>query len=526
MGFRKTFVNLAVLILVGIVIASGCTEKGTPTETTTKPVVAVYASPTDFPTLDPSLAFESEAMVLANVYEALVKYDPYSEERLKPWLAERWEVSEDGLVYTFYLRKGVKFHDGAELTAEVVKKSIERTIKSKSGPSYIYDPFEKIEVVDKYTVRIYLKYPAPAAEILSSQFGAWIMSPNVIDKPPEWFNEGHDGGTGPYMIESYEKGRRLVLTKFEEYWGGWEGKHIDKVIFEIVTEPTTRLQMIETGEADVTIWLPPEALERLKNNPDVEVLIEPDYKVLVCFINTQKPPLDNKLVRQALSYAVPYDAVINATVDGLGVQARGPIPSAMFGHIPGLKQYTYNPPKAKELLEKAGYPHGFNRTLVITYTAGNTEWETFAEIYKNELANLNITLELSPLTISAKYELARGDPTKAQDFTLLYWWPTYITPYDYLYSMFHSEEKPIFNLAYYKNPEFDKLIDEAFKYEDRDPQKALELYREAQEILVEDAPAIFLYETKTAIVKRKSLKGFKYNPAYTDVVFFYECYKE
>jgi peptide/nickel transport system substrate-binding protein len=485
--------------------------------------IAVYAHTTTFPDIDPSVSFSNDSVVTSNAYETLVWYNPPgSQELLRPGLAIRWESNEDATEWTFYLRQGVKFHDGSELNAEAVKYSIERTMKLGLGAAYIWDPVDTITVVDNYTVKFKLKYPAPLDLIAASGYGAWIFSPKSTEgRDSAWFNEGHDTGSGPYMIESYERGRRLIMTRFNDYWGGWKPGQFDKIVFETVEDPTVRQQMIEAGTADVTYELPRENLASLDARDDIVVYTNPSFQNLLGLLNHKKPPLDNKLVRQAISYAFPYKQFIENVMVGYASQAYGPIPAGMWGHSKDLFQYQYDLDKARELLTQAGYPNGGFK-LLMTYATGDLDEQQVGELWKAELAKLGIELEVQGMAWESQWDLAKSDPTKAQDILVFYWWPDYVSPYSFLFNMFHCEEKIAFNLGYYCNEEFDKMIDRANELAGSDRAEAERLFIEAQKMLIEDADAVFFYDVANTHVLRADIKGYVDNPAYPHVVFFYE----
>ncbi|MEM0053979.1 MAG: ABC transporter substrate-binding protein [Nitrososphaeria archaeon] len=526
-GVSKKFglLGVAIIIIAALLATTFFTQPSQPKVKTS----VVYAYVSDFPTLDPSIAFENEQVILANVYEALVFYNSSNPTSpLSPWLATGWSYSSDGLEWTFNLRKNVVFHDGTPLNAEAVKFSIERTKRMGLGAAYIWDPIKEIQVVDEYTVKFILSYPAPLAQIASSQYGAWIFSPKIPLNDTDataWFNQGKDAGSGPFMIEIYEAGFQIVLKRFDKYWKGWDGNHIEKVLIKTVRDPTARLQAIKAGEADFTVDLPVDYLPDLKNNPNVKVIPIPSYRNLLGMINTKRVPTDNVLVRQALAYAFPYDAVVKNVMQSYAVQSKGPIPQGMLGYFEDMQHYVYNITKAKELLTKAGYPSG-GFTIILTYTSGDQLEKQVAELYKAELEKLGITLDIREMTTKAKYSLARGDPAQAQHILLFYWWPTYITPYDFLYSLFHTEEKVIFNFAYYYNSTYDDLIDTASRLEGTDLNRALELYRKAQEQVIKDCTALFIIDMDTIMVVNSKVHNFKPNSAYTEVIFFYDIWVE
>jgi peptide/nickel transport system substrate-binding protein len=513
--------SLAALLVVIIALVGGLAYLMWP-RAPPAPTIVTYASLSEMTTLDPSTEFSNSVKILPNVYETLVLYDPLN-DRVIPALAERWEASPDGLTWTFHLRRNVKFHDGTPFNATAVKYSIERTVNLGQGAAFIWDPVESIVILDPFTVQFRLKYAAPLLMIASSAYGAYIMSPHAPNTP-EWFNAGNDSGSGPYRVKKWEPKSEVVLERFDGYWGGWRTGQPDIAVIRIVPDAATQEQLVLTGQVDIAEQVPLESISRLKTDPRVKVVITPSFQNLLGLMNTKKPPLDNVLVRQAISHAVPYSQIVKVARLDLAVQARGPVPAGMFGHIDDLPQYEYNLDRAAALLTQAGYPGGGFK-LVLTYTAGDVHEQKTAELLRAELAKLNIELEIRPMPWEEQWALARSDPTKAQDILVFYWWPTYITPYDFLANMFRTEAEPFFNLAYYSNAEFDRLIDEARTLEGTDRNRALQLYRRAQLILVKDAVAIFFYDQQDVKVLSARLQGFSYNPAYSTVVFFYQLTK-
>ena len=496
-------------------------------EATAAPRIFVYAHPTSFPELNPATSYSNDSVIMSNCYEGLTFYNPPgSAEILKPVLATAWETNADTTEWTFHLREGVTFHDGEPFNAAAVKYSIEKTMELGIGAAYIWAPVEAIEVVDDYTIKFRLSYPAPMDLAASCGYAAWIYSPKSYEeKEPDWFNEGHCAGTGPYTIESYERGARLVMTRNENYWGGWREGQYDKVVFEIVEDPVVRQQMIEAGTASFTYEPPPDNLPALAARDDLVVYTNPSYQNLLGLLNTKKPPLDNKLVRQALSYSFPYAQFIEGVMKDRATQSYGPVPTGMWGHSEDLFQYTYDLDKAKELLTQAGYPDGGFK-LLLTYATGDLDEQQLGELWKAELAKLGIELELQGMNWEAQWDLSKSDPKNAQDVLVMYWWPDYISPYTFLYSMFHSEEEILFNLGYYSNPTYDKLIDDGNMLSGSDRAQATEMFIEAQGILLDDAVSLFFYDLSNTHLARANVKGYADNPAYPHVVFVYQLTQE
>ncbi|SDK83482.1 ABC transporter substrate-binding protein [Natronincola ferrireducens] len=524
--------KLSIFLLIGILILSGflMTACGGGQQTAQgeegQPRIAFYATANE-PILDfdPSVEFSNGIVVLHNIYETLLKYEAL-EDKVVPVLATDYSVSEDGLIWEFNIREGVKFHDGSDLNAEAVKLSIERTINMDQGAAYIWHPVEEINVVDTYKVEFKLSYPAPLDLIASAGYAGFIMSPAATEEASNWFAQGNTAGTGPYTIDSFKMGEEVVLKVFEDYWKGWEGNYFDKVFFKRVAEASSRRLLLERGEVDFVSMLPYEDLEVLKNNPNLDLIVGPSYQNLFFKFNTEKEPLNNKLVRQAISYAFPYGDVMEYAVGGYATQARGAVPLGHWGHGEDLYQYEHNIEKAKALLKEAGYEDG-GFTITITYAAGDETQKNAAELFMAELDKLNINLEIRGMPWESQWELSRSSSLdRRQDILVMYWWPDFASPYGWLYSMFHTEEDILFNLAYWSNEEFDNLIDEANVISSTDRDRAEEMFIEAQKILVEEAPSIFVYDMQYAWIANKTFKGVKNNPVYPNVVFFHETYRQ
>lgn len=519
----KRIINFSALVFIAAAVTMALFVSGV-TSFAQDAEIGVYAN-TSEPVIywDPSDTFSNEVIVLNNVYEQLLRYDPLKDE-FEYLLAKNYERSEDGLTWTFYLRKGVKFHTGGEMDAEAVKFSVERTMERGKGAFFIWGPVESIEVADKYTVKFHLKYSAPLNIVAAAAYAAFIFDPDYADH--EWYTQGNDSGTGPYTIESHKGKEQVVITKFEDYWRRWDENQFDKVIFKWVPEASTRRLMIEGGKADFTNRLPVTAFEALKGKPGVEIMETPSFQnLLALFNNAKEGPIGNELVRKALAYTLPYQDIVEEVLGGYGRQSRGVVPYGLWGYSERIKQYTYSPETAKALLSEAGYPDG-GIELLLTYVSGDENERRVAELWKSELAELNIDLKIRGMPWSAQVDLGKApDPNNRQDIFLFYWWPDYTHPHSFLSAMFESSEEIHFNFSYYSNPVYDALINKAASIAGLDLDESARIYAEAQNILMEDAAGIAIYDMAYVRAKRTSLKGYVDNPSYSHVVFWYECYR-
>ena len=292
---RRSVSATFVLIVAGLILASPITQAANKTFT--------YAMYGDIKDWDPASAFSLEVMMLVNVYEPLVWYNPPgSKEQFKPALATSWSVSDDGLTWTFNLRKNVSFHDGEAFNAEAAKASLDRTISMKKGAYYIWSSVESITATDSHRLVIKTKTPQPIDLIASSQYGSYIYSPRAAEKGADWFNQGNAAGTGPYHVRQWDKAQQVVLEKNDSYWGGWSYDNFDRVILKAVTENSTQMQMLKSGEAQYISLIPADMVDSVNAESHLSSYAVPSWKNSQFLINTQKAPTDNRKFRQALTH--------------------------------------------------------------------------------------------------------------------------------------------------------------------------------------------------------------------------------
>jgi|LGOV01.1.fsa_nt_gb peptide/nickel transport system substrate-binding protein len=520
---NKIVVIIMVLLMITSVF-SGCGKTETEAVNTSKVLFMAYQSE---PVLDwdPSSGTSNEIIVYHNVYETLTRYNAETEE-IDPLIAESFESSEDGMTWIFNIRDGLTFHDGSAVNAEAVKFSIDRTLELNLGAAYIWDSVESIEVVDDLTVQFNLTYAAPLSYIASSGYAAFIMSPKSINENPDnWLSDGHDAGSGPYKVKSTKLGEEVVLDKFDAYWKGWNDNQYDTIVIQKIAESSSRRQLIENGDVSVTMDLPSEDIEALKESDSVNIIEAKSFKNLMFMFNTEKGPLKDKVVRQALSYAFPYDDVINYAAGGYGVQSHGTIPKGIYGYDEDIMQYNYNLDQAKSLLAQAGYVDG-GITLSLHYLSGDQLQKKTAELYKAELKKIGVELDIRSMPWDSYYEVALSpDPNDRQDIFAIFWWPDNALPSSWFQQLYHSEEIISWNMAYFNNPEFDQIVELADQKLFGDQAEAEKLFRQANEIVVDEALSIFALDSVGLYVTNKDIKGVKLNPAYDTVVFFYDCYK-
>jgi peptide/nickel transport system substrate-binding protein len=400
-------------------------------------------------------------------------------------LAERWEV-KDPKTWHFYLRKDIKFHNGLPLTAQDVVHSINR-IRT--------DPFSKQRqnisaiasesAVDKYTVRIVTKEPtAPLLEYLFDRI--MITSKVVYDKyGPEVADRQHPIGAGPYKFRELIPGQRLVIGKDPSHpmWKQYK-QAPDEIVFRIMREPEQRVTALLNNEIQIAQFVPPHLRERVENSPNHKIVKFHTAEIMFLAMMPKVKPWDNKLVRQAVAYAIDRDTIIKTLLRGEASRLDGPIGEGQYGYDPNLKpKYTYNPEKARELLKQAGYPGGVDvelQTPVGRYTLDKQIAEAMipmlnaagfrAKLLTPEWATLWANVQQGKVPF---YYMGRGgvvDPSAA------------------LSQYFETSGSPRIG---YSNPKVDQLLSaerQAF-----DPAKRKKLLSQAMSVITEDAPAHFLW---------------------------------
>ena len=476
---------------------------------------------------DPAISYSSDHHVFLQVYENMVRYDANTGEYYNV-LATDYTVSPDGLTWTFNLREDATFHCGAPFNAAAVKYSYERNKNMQMGASYLWNEMKEVEIVDDYTVNIHLTDPIALLEVLSCQYDAYIYCPTCagedLQASSDWFYQFNMCGTGPYMLQDYTKGSNLILTKFENYYGGWEENQFDKVVIQKAIEASSRRQMVESGEAQVAINIVPTDAESLANNPNLTVNVVDAAKVVNCYFNTLKAPLDNVLVRKAFMYAFPFNDVI----DYVKLGKYGALPSdAIAPHVVNgattSQPYHYDLEKAKELLTEAGYPEG-GIEVNVTFNTDNGDTRKMAELWASELAKLGITLRIEGGAWDAVYGTAKSaDPQARQDIFLVETSVDTMGVYSTYASGIMTDAS--WNFSGFGDPALDEEYKQAYYQSSTDPEGGIAKMQEVAGKYAEHCAVTNLCDMRLVIVTSNDLGGFVYNAAYDNTVFFYDCYK-
>ena len=480
--------------------------------------------------LDPATSYSNEVTAMHNMYESLTHYDSATGEVL-PSLATEWSASDDALSWTFTLRDDVTFHTGNPMDAEAAKAALERTRDLGRGAGYIWDGVESFEAPDATTLVMNLAWPAPMDLIAAANYAAYIYDVNAAgegasdEELAAWFGEGNDAGTGPYTLSSWEPGTEFELTldAYPEYWGGWDGDHYEEVVFRVVPEETTALQLVKAGEVSAVERLTPQLIDSLRSDENVQIVETPSLQNLMILLNTASGPLADPALRAAVAKAVDTEG-IGVALTGAVVPTKGVIPPGLLGYSDELTGTGLDLEGAAELLAGTGYgPDGEPLNLTMTVAAGDTDEMLVGASMKSNLAELGIELDVQPLEWQAQWDRAISDNLdERQDIFVMYWWPDYPDPFSWFISMFYTEEEPNFNLAYYSDPDMDAAIDEIQSLTVTDREAAEAKYIEMQQQLIDDAVVVAPYVQNYQRALDASVAGYVDDPAYAQVPFVYE----
>ena len=503
---RTRLAVLAVLAALGLVTSASAAP---PKDAI---VIGLVAEPV---TMDPPQITDlNSARVTKRIFEGLVAQELGS-YKLVPGLAQSWDISKDGLTYTFKLRPNVKFHDGTPFNAEAVKFVFERQLNDK-GPYYSTGtyPYVKgflgnvagVEVLDAGTVQIKLKAPlAPFLQYLAHQ-SLFMFSPESLKK---WGKDvvKHPVGTGPFKLDAWEPGVRVVLARNDEYWGG--APKIRQAIYVPIVEAQARLVALKTGDIDLTMDVPPDSLDELRRDPNVVVAESNSSAVWYVMLNTRHPILKDRRVRQALNHAVNKDAIIRDILRGTAIVSRGPM-SPVYGtfYEDNTARYPHDLDKARALLREAGHPNGFELTFLVPESGSGMQSPVeMATVIQANLAQIGVRAKIQTMEWGAYLRKYLEQPDMAE----MSWNPSIGDPDHMMYMLLSSDRfPPAFNAGYYQNDRVDDLLRRARTTVDE--KARVPLYREAQKLVVEDAPWIFVDHGKQVIVHRKRVQGFKLHP--------------
>lgn len=508
---KKRLLALFSLTLAFVLVVSACGPKkpegGDDPKDEVKEVLVVGTG-ADAVTLDPhGTNDQPSSRVSKQIYDTLIFQT--EELDLIPGLAESWEEVDDR-TFEFKLRKGVKFHNGEELKASDVKFTLERA-KRSSHIGHIVGPISEVEVVDDYTFKLSTAEPfAPILTHLAHPAAAILNEKAVVeyleDEDAEFDTEYglHPVGTGPFKFKAWSAGDSITIERNDDYWG--DKAKMKEVIFKSITDNSVRTIQLEAGDIDIAYDIQPNDVDRVEN--DANLVLQRDSNLSTTYIgfNVDKKPLDDVRVRQAINHAINMQAVVDSVYHGVGSAAKGPLGPNVFGSYQGLEGYAYDVEKAKELLADAGLVDGFKISL---WTNENQQRIDIATIVENQLEAIGIEVEVEVV----EWDKYLKDTADGKHDMFILGWTTVTADADYgLYALFHSSQVgEAGNRSYYRSAEVDKLLDQGRTTVDADERA--DFYKQAQEIIRDDAPWIFTWTGENLAGLRKEVKGFKQHPA-------------
>lgn len=518
-------VRLSVILFLILLLLAGCANEQSnsgPQEKAYKPAaygdIIVRGDIGDASNLIPILASDSASHSIAGlIYNGLVKYD--KDMNIVGDLAESWDISDDGLVITFHLRKGVKWHDGKPFTAKDVLYTYQITVDPKTPTAYAGDflKVKKAEVLDDYTFRV--TYDKPFAPSLISWSSAVL---------PRHLLEGqnitksslarHPVGTGPYLFKEWLAGQKIVLVSNADYFEG--RPYVDGHVTRIIPDMATMFLELRARNIDMMGLTPLQYTRQTENNLFRQSFDKYRYLAFAYTYlgyNLKHPFFADKRVRQAISYAINKEEIISGVLLGLGKPATGPYKPGTWAYNENVKTYSYNPQKARELLRAAGWTKTNNDgflekdgrpfTFELITNQGNETRQKCAEIIQRQLKEVGIDVKIRILEWAA---FINDFISKRRFEAVILGWTIPLDPdaYDVWHSSKTAPEE--LNFISYKNPEVDALLEKARSTFDQKLRK--KYYDRFQEILVEDQPYTFLYVPDELVIISKRFRGIEPAP--------------
>jgi len=539
---KKVLMVLLVLSLAaGVALATGTVE---PTEQ-----IFVFGSSGDAVKLDPADVTDGESIQrMDNIFESLVEYETGSTE-IKPALAESWTTSADGTEITFKLRRGVKFHDGTDFNADAVVFSLARQYDQEhwfhqygewAYWGYMFSDVDRVEKIDDYTVKLILKAPNSSIMTSLAMFTVAMVSPANAEKHGE-NTFRNPVGTGPFKFVEWVKDDHITLAKNEDYWR--EPAKIDQLIFKVIPDTSARLLALEVGEIHGMEYPDPNDFDRIRNNPDLVLRSEPGMNVGYMAMNTgygyiddngngvrdagegpDKTPgyheaLTEVKVRQAINYAIDKKSIVDNLYLGTASVAKAGMPPFMLGYNDAIKDYEYNPSKAKQLLAEAGYPNGFEVQLHVMPVSRPYMFDPpkIGEAIQSYLGAVGIDVSI--------YQVDWGTYLQETDsgmhnMCLLGWTGDNGDPDNFMNVLYGPNAANIGaagNYSFIMRPELQEALTAAVRTYDVD-ERARQ-YKRAQEMIHEDAGWVYIAHANQNLAFRKEVKGYTLHP--TSRKFFY-----
>ena len=495
----------------------------------------------DVGTLDPAKTICGHEVRVVNQFaKTLWGLEGSSPEKIG-MLAESWKGSADGLTWDVKLRSGLTFQDGTPVDAAAVKWSFDRFL----DPNHpFYDPpynllsyylgtpdsengIKSVEVVDPLNLRITLKKLDPIIETYLSVGYCAIVSPTAVQAAGNAAFGEKPVCTGPFMVSEWEKGVRIVLDRFDGYYG--EKAKVDQLIIRPIVENAARLTALQQGEVDFVVALSPEFIPVVKGDPNLQLLEAPGYHIWWIALNVHVQPLDNVKVRQALNYAVDKQAIVDTILQGAATLSNGPIIGHSWANDPSVQPYPHDPEKAKALLAEAGVPDGFSVKFWVPESgSGMIAPKEIGQVVQSDLAKVGVTADIVTQEWVSYVADWQNKGLDAGGFGMaeMSWNFSSTDPAEWLDPNIPTSSHPPgggFNGSFYSNPQVDDLLAKARATFNQDERATY--FKQAQALMREDCPWIFMFSANNIAAASARVKGLELNSD-PSVVSLYKAYFE
>ncbi len=415
--------------------------------------------------------------------------------KVVPDLAESWDQPSEN-EWIIKIKEGVLFHDGTEMTSEDVKFSLDRS-KEMPKVQQVLSEVKSVEVVDKYSVKITTNSAFAPFLYTLVHAGTSILPKHYVESGNDFANPI---GSGPYKFVEWVSGDRVVLEKNMSYFDKNNMGQSNKIVFKVIPEGTSRTIALETGEVDLVAEVQTIDKNKVSDNSDLKLYDKPSTRLNFFEMNTEKAPFDNKIVRQAMNYAIDKEAIILVALNGAGIKADSVLPPSFLGYKAG--PYTYNPAKAKELLAKAGYPDGFKMTI----TTSGDDRKRIAEVIQASLMEVGITAKIEMLEWGTFIDSAINGKFES----LVLAWTSNPDPDATLTPRFFSGNINGMNFSRINDPKVDQLLKEG--REELNLGKREKVYNEFHEYIMEQATMVPLFVNNILVGANADLKGVELSP--------------
>lgn len=515
--------------------ASPAAESSSAGGTASPQETLVYAGDfSDQLTMDPAAVYEFGGIqVVGNVYETLVSFDP-GDPTIKPVLASSWDIQEgsDAWTVTFKLNPDAKFASGNPVTADDVVYSWSRAIDLNASPAFLFTDIaqlkkENLRAVDPQTVEVKLpKSASPQVflSILTFTIGAIVEKAIVeqnagSDNGSSWLND-HSAGSGPYVMERWDRNTQNVLAVNTNYWG--KAPAIKRVIMRNITELANLQSAVETGEADMIAGLGAEQIQVLQSNPDIQIVKAEGTQLQYLGMNAKKAPLDKPEVREAIRYAINYEEIVNNLLGGNATLVQEIIPKGLFGHT-GTVPFKQDIAKAKELLSTAGVAEGTEIELLVGSgtAAGGIDISLLASKLQSDIQQTGLKITIKQVQSSEVLNIYRAQNAQ---LVLVNWGPDFPDPDGNVTPFTDFEAKSIAWRNQWEAPEVAALAKQAAL--EQDNTKRADLYKQIVERVQHEGPYAILYQPSVTFAVRSNVQGIKYDAADTPSLSFWLLSKQ